>query len=224
MVALWNYQGYQNGPYNLYCYYVGYNPPTSVNPYPMFPSIDRSAFLSPFTFVVGDVTIQKNTYVGPFVSIRADEGTPFYIGSNSNLQDGVILHGLKNKYFEKNSRKYSIFIGNRVSVAHGALVHGPCLVDDDVFIGFKAIVYNAILGAGSFISSGAVVTNGVELKPNSFVPPGANIDTQEKANKLAAVPNTEEEFAKAVQQVNQEFSAAYSLYFGKTKCSCGLAC
>jgi carbonic anhydrase len=64
----------------------------------------------------------------------------------------------------------------------------------------------------------------VELKPNSFVPPGANIDTQEKANNLATVPNTEEEFAKAVQQVNQEFPAAYSLYFGKTKCSCGLAC
>jgi carbonic anhydrase len=221
---LWNYQGYQNGPLNLYSYYVGYNPSTSVNPYPRFPSIHSSAFLSPFTFVVGDVTIQKNTYVGPFVSIRADEGTPFYIGSNSNLQDGVVLHGLKNKYFEKNSKKYSIYIGNRVSCAHGALVHGPCRVDDDVFIGFKAIVYNAIIGAGSFISSGAVVTNGVELKPNSFVPPGANVDTQDKANVLATVPKTEEEFAKEVQRVNQEFPSAYSLFFGKTKCSCGLAC
>jgi carbonic anhydrase len=221
---VWNQSGYQNGPFNLYSYYVGYNPPTSVNPYPRFPSIHSSAFLSPFTFVVGDVTIQKNTYVGPFVSIRADEGTPFHIGSNSNLQDGVILHGLKNIYFEKNSQKYSIYIGNRVSCAHGALVHGPCRVDDDVFIGFKAIVYNAIIGAGSFISSGAVVTNGVELKPNSFVPPGANVDTQEKANVLATVPKTEEEFAKEVQRVNQEFPAAYSLLFGKTKCSCGLAC
>jgi carbonic anhydrase len=221
---LWNNQGYQNWPLNLYSYYIGYNPPTSVNPYPRFPSIHSSAFLSPFTFVVGDVTIQKNTYVGPFVSIRADEGTPFYIGSHSNLQDGVILHGLKNKYFEKNSKKYSIYIGNRVSCAHGALVHGPCLVDDDVFIGFKAIVYNAIIGEGSFISSGAVVTNGVKLKPNSFVPPGANIDSQEKANVLGTVPETEEEFAIAVQRVNSEFPAAYSLYFGKNKCSCGLAC
>jgi carbon dioxide concentrating mechanism protein CcmM len=174
--------------------------------------------------VVGDVTIQKNTYVGPFVSIRADEGTPFYIGSHSNLQDGVILHGLKNKYFEKNSKKYSIYIGSQVSCAHGALIHGPCRVDDNVFIGFKAIVYNAIIGTGSFISSGAVVTNGVELQPNSFVPPGANVDTQEKANVLATIPKTEEAFAKEVQRVNQEFPAAYSLFFGKTKCSCGLAC
>ncbi|NWQ41461.1 carbonate dehydratase [Bacillus sp. EB106-08-02-XG196] len=221
---MWNQSGYHNGPYNLYSYYIGYNPPTSVNPHPKFPSIHNHVFLSPFTFVAGDVTIQKNTYIGPFVSIRADEGTPFYIGRNSNLQDGVILHGLKNKYFEKNSKMYSIYIGNRVSCAHGALVHGPCRVDDDVFIGFKAIVYNAIIGEGSYISSGAVVTNGVELKPNSFVPPGANVDTQEKANVLAAVPKTEEEFAKEVQRVNSEFPATYSLYFGKNKCSCGLAC
>jgi carbonic anhydrase len=221
---LWHQQGYQYGPNNLYTYYVGYNPPTSVNPYPRFPTIHNQAFLSPFTFVVGDVTIQNNTFVAPFVSIRADEGTPFYIGSNSNLQDGVILHGLKNKYFEKDNKRYSIYIGNQVSCAHGALIHGPCRVDDNVFIGFKAIVYNAKIGEGSFISSGAVVTNGVILKPNSFVAPGASIDTQDKADSLGTVPKTEEEFAKEVQRVNQEFPAAYSLYFGKNKCSCGLAC
>ena len=221
---MWYHQGYQNWPLNLYSYYVGYNPPTSVNPYPRFPNIHSQAFLSPFTYVLGDVSIHKNTYVVTFISIRADEGTPFFIGSNSNLQDGVILHGLKNMYFEMNNKHYSIYLGNRVSCAHGSLIHGPCRVDDDVFIGFKAIVYNAIVGEGSFISSGAVVTNGVVLKPNSFVPPGANIDTHEKANVLATVPKTEEEFAKAVQRVNAEFPAAYSLYFGKNKCSCGLAC
>lgn len=221
---MWNHSGNQNIPLNIYSYYVGYNPRTSVNPYPMFPKIHRKAFLSPFTYVVGDVTIQNNTYVGPFVSIRADEGTPFYIGSNSNLQDGVILHGLKNKTFKKNDKKYSIYIGNGVSCAHGALIHGPCQVDDGVFIGFKAIVYNARVAEGCFISSGAIVTNGVELKPDRFVPPGANIDTQEKADRLSPVPKTEEEFAIEVKRVNQEFPSAYSLFFGKNKCSCGLSC
>jgi carbonic anhydrase len=212
---MWNNQGNPNGPFNIYSYYIGYNPPTTVNPYPNFPKIHNQAFLSPFTYIVGDVTIQNNPYVAPFVSIRADEGTPFYIGSNSNFQDGVILHGLKNKYVEKNAKRYSIFIGNGVSCAHGALVHGPCQVEDNVFVGFKAIVYNARIAEGCFISSGAVVTNGVELKPHSFVPPGANIDTQEKANRLSPVPKTEEEFALEVKRVNQEFPAAYSLFFGK---------
>jgi carbonic anhydrase len=75
---LWNHSGSQNGPFNIYSYYIGYNPPTSVNPYPKFLRIHNKAFLSPFTFVVGDVTIGGHTYVGPFVSIRADEGTASY--------------------------------------------------------------------------------------------------------------------------------------------------
>lgn len=97
-------------------------------------------------------------------------------------------------------------------------------MDDDVFIGFKVIVYDAAIGEGSFISTRAVVTNGVELKPNSFVPSGAYIDSQNKANSLSKVPKTEEEFAKEVQRVNQEYPAAYSLFLGKNKCSCGVVC
>jgi carbonic anhydrase len=68
------------GPYNLYSYFVDHNPPTTVNPNPVFPNINRSAFISPFTYIEGDVIIRERTYIGPFVSIRADEGTPFYIG------------------------------------------------------------------------------------------------------------------------------------------------
>jgi carbonic anhydrase/acetyltransferase-like protein (isoleucine patch superfamily) len=220
---MWDPPGNTNGPYNIYSYFVGSNPPTSVNPISKQPKIAQTSFLSPFTFVVGDVTVEENCYIGPFVSIRADEGTPFYIGRNTNLQDGVILHGLKNKYVDLKDKKYSIYIGNGVSCAHGALIHGPCWVGNNVFIGFKAIVYNAIVGKGSFISTGAVVTNGVKLRPNSFVAPGASIDTQEKADALSPVPQSEKEFAKEVQRVNKEFPAAYSLHFGKNKCSCGLA-
>lgn len=211
-------------PVNLYSYYIGYNPPTSFNPIPKYPKIHYQAFLSPFTFIVGDVTIQKNTYVAPFVSIRADEGTPFYIGENCNLQDGVILHGLKEKYVVKDESKYSIYIDKRVSCAHGSLIHGPVFIGEDVFISFNAIIYNASIGKGSFVSAGAVVTNGVTLAPNRFVPTGAIIDTQEEADRLKPVPQSEKEFAEAVQSVNQQFPKGYSLYFGKSRCSCGVAC
>jgi carbonic anhydrase len=208
----------------MYSYFVGSNPPTTVNPTPIFPKINKTTFLSPFTYIVGDVTIRKNTFVGPFVSIRADEGTPFYIGSNCNLQEGVILHGLKNKQVEVNNHKYSIYIGDEVSCAHGALIHGPCQIDRNVFIGFKAIVYHARVGEGSFISSAAVVTGGVTLKPGSFVPQGAHIDTQKKADSLSPVPKNEVEFAYEVQRVNQEFPLSYSSVFGKERCSCGVSC
>jgi acetyltransferase-like isoleucine patch superfamily enzyme len=48
-------------------------------------------------------------------------------------------------------------------------------------LGFKAIVFNAWIGRGSYISMDAVVTYGVRIAPNRFVPPGAHIDTQAKA-------------------------------------------
>jgi len=221
---LWQNNGNPLSPINLYSYYVGYNPPTSYNPIPKHPKIHYQAFLSPFIFIVGDVTIQRNTYVAPFVSIRADEGTPFYIGENCNLQDGVTLHGLKGKSVEKNKNKYSIYIANRVSCAHGALIHGPVLIEEDVFISFNAIVYNASIGKGSFVSAGAVVTNGIKVAPHRFVPTGSIIDTQEEADQLKPVPKSDKEFAEAVQSVNQEFPKGYSLYFGKSRCSCGVAC
>lgn len=203
--------------------FISPNPKTSFNPVQRYPKIDRTAFISQFSSVIGDVTIRRNVYVAPNVSIRADEGTPFYIGPNTNIQDGVILHGLLGKRISVGGKKYSIFIGKEVSIAHGALVHGPCSIEDKVFVGFNAIVYDAVVGRGSFISYNAVVTNGVRIAPNRFVPPGANIDSQEKADALSLVPVDNEEFAREVQRVNQEFPASYNVLFGKNRCSCGIA-
>ncbi|WP_348981337.1 carbonate dehydratase [Bacillus sp. DNRA2] len=202
---------------------MGPNPITSFNQVQRFPNIDQTAFVSQFTSVIGDVTIRNNVYVAPNVSIRADEGTPFYIGSNTNIQDGVILHGLLDKRVSLGHKAYSIFIGNEVTSAHGCLIHGPCYLGNKVFVGFKAIVYNAIVEDGVFISNNAVVTNGVKIAPNRFVPPGAHIDTQEKADALSKVPKDSKEFAKEVQRVNQEFPASYHLLFGENRCSCGFA-
>lgn len=203
--------------------FISPNPITQFNPIKRYPKIHKTAFVSPFSSIIGDVTISQNVFVAPNVSIRADEGTPFFIGANTNLQDGVILHGLLDQRIQVGQKSYSIFIGNEVTIAHGALVHGPCYIGDNVFVGFKSIVYNAIVGRGAFISYNAVVTNGVKIPPNRFVPPGAHIDTQEKADSLASVPKDSKEFAQEVQRVNQAFPASYHLLLGKHRCSCGLA-
>ena len=130
--------------------FISANPITSFNPVERFPTISDTAFLSPFSSVIGDVFIQDNVYIAPNVNVRADEGTPFYVGSNVNLQDGVVLHGLVNKRISVGRRSFSIFIGNEATIAHGALVHGPCFIGSDVFVGFKSIVYNAIVEKGVF--------------------------------------------------------------------------
>jgi carbon dioxide concentrating mechanism protein CcmM len=102
-------------------------------------------------------------------------------------------------------KEYSIFIDKKVSVAHGALIHGPCFIGKNVFVGFKIIVYDVTVEDGVFIAYNAVVTNGVHVRRNRFVPPGAYIDTQKKADALSRVPTDAREFAREVQRVNQEF-------------------
>jgi carbonic anhydrase len=209
---------------HLYAHYIGPNPSVPFNEKSAMPSVDPSSFVGPFSCVIGDVTIQKNVFIAPNVSIRADEGFPFLICQNTNLQDGVIVHGLLEGRVTEGGKEYSVYIGSNVTCAHGCIVHGPCKLENNVFIGFGAIIYNAIVGEGSYISINALVTGGVKIPPGRFVPPGTIVDSQARANALGPVPKSQKDFAQEVQHVNQTFPTAYLLMFGYARCSCGLAC
>lgn len=210
--------------FNINAHFIAPNPKTPFNPNSVYPAIDATAYVGPFSSVIGDVTVKENVFVAPNVSIRADEGFPFFIGPDTNIQDGVILHGLERGRVLIDNRQYSIYIGRHVSCGHGCIIHGPCSLGDHVFVGFHAIVLNAIVGDGCYISANALVTGGINVMPNRFIHAGAIIDTQEKADTLGPVPESDREFAQEVQHVNNQFPDAYSLLFGKTRCSCGLAC
>lgn len=211
-------------PVNVNAHFIAPNPATEFNPKSVMPSIHPSAYVGPFSSVIGDVTIESNVFIAPNSSIRADEGTPFYIGSMTNIQDGVIVHGLEHGRVVEAGKEYSVYIGSHVSCSHGCIIHGPCKIEDNVFVGFHAIVLNAVVGRGSYISPGALVTGGIVVAPHRFVPAGAIIDTQQNADLLPPVPKNQEEFAAEVQYVNNAFPASYSLLFGTIKCSCGLTC
>jgi carbonic anhydrase len=212
------------GPYNAFIHFISSNPATGFNPKAARPVIERGAFVSPFSSVIGDVTVKEGTFIAPNVSVRADEGTPFHIGEGTNLQDGVILHGLKDGRVQVNGRNYSIYIDRSASIAHGAIIHGPAFIGQGSFVGFQSLVFQAVVGNDVYISNNAVVTGKVAIKEGRFVPPGAVIDTQEKADQLGFVPKDAQEFSKEVARVNRDFSSSYSLLFGKQRCTCGLAC
>lgn len=208
------------GPSNQYTYFIGPNPRTHIINESISPIIDPSVFIGPFSSIIGDVTINANVFISCNVTLRADEGTPFYIGSNTNLQDGVIFHGLAEKYVMVKNKKYSIYVGNNVSCAHGSVIHGPCYIGNDTFIGFNAVIFNAVIKDNCFIGTGSIVTNNVVVDSGRFVPPGAVIDTQDKANSLDAISNTVQEFSKEVIDVNTEFSSSYPLLFGDILYNC----
>ncbi|WP_257129260.1 hypothetical protein [Bacillus cereus] len=130
--------------------FIGPNPIMSFNPTKRCPLIDKTAFISPSANIIGDVRIKDNVFVAPNVSIRTDEGAPFLIGSNTNIQDDVNLHGLMNQFVSAYGKEYSIYIGDEVNIAHGALIHGPCFIGNKVFVSFKSIVYHAVVEDGAF--------------------------------------------------------------------------
>lgn len=213
-----------DGSFNVNAHFIAQNPVTSFNPCSVHPQLDPTAYVCPFSSIIGAVTIKKNVFVAPNVSIRADEGFPIYIDSNSNIQDGVILHGLEHRTIDIGDDEVSIYVGKNVSCAHGCIIHGPCSIGNGTFIGFNAIVLDAIIGKGCFISINAVITNGVKIADNRFVPIGAIINTQEKANALRRVTDDEADFARDVIAVNKELPEAYADLFGETENACHLKC
>lgn len=172
------------------------------------PLVPATAFVHPQATLIGQVVLGENVHVAAGSSVRADEGAPFFLGPNTNVQDGAVLHALKQKYVIVNGEKWAIYVGRNVSIAHDALVHGPSYVGDDTFIGFKAVVHDSVLGARCSVGIGAVVV-GVELKEGRFVPPGSVIDTQAKADALPLATETHAHFNDDVVDVNRGLAAAY---------------
>jgi MFS superfamily sulfate permease-like transporter/carbonic anhydrase/acetyltransferase-like protein (isoleucine patch superfamily) len=183
-------------------------PCTSWNRHPGRPTVSPSAFVDPLASVIGEVTVGDDVYIGPGVSVRADEGAPFFIGAESNLQDGVTLHGLKGKVVLVEGRAYAIYVGRNACLTHHALVHGPCYLGDRCFVGFKATVHDAVVGEGCVIGLGAVVV-GVSLPPGRYVGHNLVIQTQEQADALPAVPPDWERLRDEVVEVNRELAAGH---------------
>lgn len=172
------------------------------------PHIAPTAFVHPQASVIGHVVLGDNVHIAAGSSVRADEGTPFFIGDNSNIQDGVVLHALKEKHVEVAGERWAIYIGRNVSMAHDALVHGPCYVGDDTFIGFKAVVHDSVVGSRCFIGIGAVVV-GVTVPDERFVPHGSIVDSPDKVDALPLVSEAQHHFNEDVVDVNRGLAAAY---------------
>ena len=178
------------------------------NPQGDYPQADKSAYIDPTAVIVGRVNIGKNVFVGPTAVIRADEqSSSIAIGDNCNVQDRVIVHALEDTTVE---------IGEETSLAHGCIVHGPCKLGRDCFIGFGSVVFDAELGENVIIKHLTVVE-----KVN--IPPGKTINSSQVINDirdlegLKAADNELKVFAKNVIMANLELVKGYK--YGKSRIS-----
>jgi len=123
------------------------------------PRIDPTSWVAPNATLVGDVTIEAHASVFYGAVVRADRDA-IRIGAGTNVQDNVTMH---------TDAGLVLDIGSRVSIGHGATLHG-CTVENDCLIGMGATVLNgAVIGAGSLVAAGAVVLEYTSIPAGSLV-------------------------------------------------------
>jgi len=184
-------------------------PPTPWSKNLAEPQIDETAYVHSFSNLIGDVNIGAHVLVAPGTSIRADEGYPFHISDGTNVQDGVVIHGLEEgRVVGDDGKKYSVWIGKNASITHMALIHGPSYVGDDCFIGFRSTVFKAKVGNGCIVMMHALIQD-VEIPPGKYVPSGSVITNQQQADRLPDVTQADTEFARHVVGVNDALVTGY---------------
>jgi carbonic anhydrase/acetyltransferase-like protein (isoleucine patch superfamily) len=123
------------------------------------PEFGENCYLADNATVVGEVIMGINCTVWFNAVVRGDVHR-ITIGDNTNIQDGAVIHCTY--------QQSPTTIGNTVSIAHNALVHG-CTVEDNVLIGMGAIVMDdAVIKSNSVIAAGAVVLAGTVVEEGSI--------------------------------------------------------
>ena len=127
------------------------------------PIISDSAFVDSMALVIGDVHLGDGASVWPMCVLRGDINR-IRVGSNTNIQDGTIIH--VNHASEFNPEGDPVIIGNDVTIGHQAVIHA-CTIEDRALIGMgakvldKAVIQSEVyVGAGSVVAPGKVLESG----------------------------------------------------------------
>jgi len=162
---------------------VGPNPPAPpFNPISHTPTLAGSPTTAPNfpNRIIGDVRManlprQLHRVLGRGNSIRADEASPFIVGSIARMSNRVTVHGLE----------YSdLILGNRNAYGFHSVIHGgsdsgqnpneTTVVGNRVRVGAWAVVFRSTIGDRVRIGPYAYV-DGSTLAPGTVVPRGAII-------------------------------------------------
>lgn len=170
------------------------------NPKGEYPEIHSTSYVDPAAVIIGRVRIGKNVYVGPRAVIRADElKSRIIINDNCNVQDRVTMHALAGTRVE---------VRERTSLSHGCIVHGPCSIGKDCFIGFGSVVFNSKIGNGVCVKY-LVVIEDVSISAGRIVPSGAVINCKKDAGRLDLAGKDAKVFMKKVVRTNLDLTKGY---------------
>ena len=122
------------------------------------PQFGKDCFVAENAVIIGDVKMGNNCSIWYNAVLRGDV---HYIkmGNKVNVQDGAVIHCTY--------QKSPTIIGNNVSIAHNAIVHG-CTIHDNVLVGMGSIIMDdCVIESNSIIAAGAVITKGTRVESGS---------------------------------------------------------
>lgn len=122
------------------------------------PVFGKDCFLAENATIVGEVEMGDNCSIWFNAVVRGDV---HYIkmGNKVNVQDGAVIHAT----YQKSPTN----IGNNVSIAHNAIVHG-CTIHDNVLIGMGAIIMDeVVIESNSIVAAGALVLENTHIESGS---------------------------------------------------------
>jgi len=124
------------------------------------PEYDNSNFIADSAVVIGDVTLGAEASIWHNCTVRGDVHW-IRIGAQTNVQDNTVVHVTHGTA--------PTDIGERVTIGHGAMIHG-CTIADEVLVGMRATVMDhAHVGRHSIVGAQALVTKDMEIPPRSLV-------------------------------------------------------
>ncbi|AML58716.1 carnitine operon protein CaiE [Serratia rubidaea] len=175
------------------------------NPSGHLPQVSAKAYIDPTAIICGRVIIGDYVYVGPYAVIRADElnadgdMAPIVISAHANIQDGVVIHSKSGA---------AVTIGSYSSIAHRAIVHGPCRIDERVFVGFNSVLFNCHLRRGCVVRYNAVV-DGVTLPEQCYIPSTERVGADCDLSRYGRVDRDALQFSEEVAATNVELVRGY---------------
>ena len=123
------------------------------------PQIDPAARVAETAVVVGEVSVEAGASLWYGAVLRGDEA-PIRVGRDSNIQDNAVLHC---------DEDFPMTVGRRVTVGHGAIVHG-CTIGDGSLVGMGAVVIDgARVGKHCLVGAGALVTGTADIPDGMLV-------------------------------------------------------
>ena len=156
------------------------------------PQVGKETYVSETALLIGDVKVGDNCYIGHGTILRGDYGT-IEIGDGTAIEEGAIIHA---------PPKETCWIGKKVTVGHGAIVHAK-LIGDSAVIGMGAIV-----SLWSEIGERSIVAEGTVIKMKQKFPSGVVV-AGNPARQIREVSSKDEDMWNWGKQIYVNLAKKY---------------